>query len=134
MSLINRSASVPGSPAAAGSAAAAMRRSPALRGLMLAAWAMASSVWGTAGAAEPSAVDYFVAEVMVAPTGGDSSYGRATSTDGRKAYASAQDQFVDQVLRGDAPEGDATGRIMSAAANDPPAWPDVGFLKPLPLR
>ena len=68
MNCIKRSASTLRSPAAAGSVPAAARVPLALRGLMLVAWAMSGSMSGKAFAVEPSAIDYFVASVMVVHT------------------------------------------------------------------
>lgn len=134
MSLIKPSASILRSPTAAWRAFAAIRKSLTLRSPMLAASAMAISMSGTAYAAEPSAVDYFVAKVMVAPTASDSSSGRANSTGATMPYASAQDQFVDKVLKGRFPEGIPASQLMNTHTNSSAAWPDVGFLRSVSAR
>lgn len=134
MNGIKRSASIPGSSAAAGRVSAAARKPPARRGLALVALAMAGSVSGTAFAAESAAVDYFVASAMVVQTGGGSSFGQANLMTDRTAYASAQDQFIDQVLNGRLPEHSAAGRITNLPSGDPPSWPDFGFLRPMSAR
>ena len=104
------------------------------RSLMLAASVIAAAVTGTAFADEPEAKDIFVGKVMRVQTTYGASHGQPAPTADALAYESAQDQFVDQVLRGHFPESGATGRIMSAASNDPPSWPDVDFLRPISPR
>lgn len=102
--------------------------SPMPRSLMLAAFVMAAAVSRTAFAGAPEAKDVFVGNVMRVQTTQVASHGQPAPVAERLDYESAQDQFVDQVLRGHVPESGTTGRIMSAASNDPPSWPDVGFL------
>ncbi len=130
MNFTKRSAPIPRSSAAAGSAPAVIPKPLALRCLMLAASVMASSMSATTYAAEPSAAEYFVAKVMAVPTANDSSSVPATSNGGaRAAYASAQDQFVDRVLKGRVPEGISASQLTDTPTKIPAAWPDVGFMR-----
>ena len=104
------------------------------RSLMLAALTIAAVMSGAAFASEPSAVDYFVAKVMVVQTDNGSSSEQTNSTGGQMAYASAQDQFVDQVLKGRFPESVPASQFTNTPANSPAAWPDVSFLRPISPR
>jgi hypothetical protein len=99
------------------------------RSMMLVASAVAVAVSGTAFAGEPEAKDLFVDNVMRVQAAHVASRGQPVPLAERLVYESAQDQFVDQVLRGRFPEIGLTGRIMSAASNNPPSWPDIGFLR-----
>jgi hypothetical protein len=134
MSLIKRSVSIFRSPIAAGSSPAETLKSVTPRRLTLAASAIAAVMSGTAFAGEPSAVDYFVAKVMVVQTGSEPSSEQANSTGGQTAYASAQDQFVDQVLKGRFPEGAPASQVTNTPANNPAVWPDFGFLRSVSPR
>jgi hypothetical protein len=85
------------------------------RSLTLAASLIAAAVTGTAFAGKPDAAELFVANVMRVQTSHVVSHGQPAPVADRLTYESAQDQFVDQVLRGHSPESGAAGRIMSAA-------------------
>ena len=98
------------------------------RGLMLAASAVAIAASGAAFASEPEAKDIFVDKVARAQITYAAFHGQPAPAAERLEYESAPDQFVDRVLKGHLPEGGSTARILSLASNDPPSWPDVGFL------
>lgn len=134
MSLIKHFFSIVRHLASAGSSETSTLPSLTPRSVMLAASVMAAAVTGTASASEREAADFFVAKVVVVQSSHVASHGQPGPMPDRRAYESAQDQFIDQVLRGRLPETGATGRNMNAPSNNPASWPDVGFLRPMSPR
>ena len=104
------------------------------RRLMLAASVIAAAVTGTAFADEPEAKDIFVGNVMRVQTTYVASHGQPVPIADGLAHESAQDQFVDQVLKGRFPEGVPASRVTNTPANNPAAWPDVSFLRSVSPR